>query len=247
MKKLILLIASGIFIISAYSNNFNNNSKLKLKMWDLSTFSVVFDGQMFANQSNYFVATNLASGNHKLKVIKHVYSGYGRPLQKIVVFSGFIHIPANSKVNAKINRFNELQISEIEYFDNYYNSSNYNGNCSSNYNNNYYENPYEYNNCSNYMTNSRFNQLKNSISNIAFDSSRLKVAKQAVSTNILSSNQVYELCKLLTFESSKLELAKFAYSSVNDKENYYIVNNAFDFSSSIDELNNYCNHSTGNW
>lgn len=238
MKKLILLIASGIFLISAYSNNFNNNSKLRLKMWDLSSFSVVFDGQMFANQSNYFVATNLVSGNHKLKVIKHVYSGYGRPMQKIVVFNGFINIPANSKVNAKINRFNELQITEIEQLVNYYSSSSYNGNCSS-YNNNYYGNNYEHNNCSSYMNNNRFNQLKNSISNIAFDSSRLKVAKQAVSSNILTSNQVYELCKLLTFESSKLELAKYAYSTVYDKENYYIVNNAFDFSSSIDELNKY--------
>lgn len=240
MKKLILLIASGIFLISANSNAFNSNSKLKLKMWDLSTFSVVFDGQMFANQSNYFVATNLVSGNHKLKVFKHVYSGYGRPMQKIVVFNGFINIPANSKVIAKINRFNELQIVEIEQLANYYSSSIYSGNCDGN-NNNYYENNYDYNcnNYSSYMNNNRFNQLKNSISNIAFDSSRLKVAKQAVSSNILTSNQVYELCKLLTFESSKLELAKYAYSTVYDKENYYIVNNAFDFSSSIDELNSY--------
>jgi len=40
-----------------------------------------------------------------------------------------------------------------------------------------------------------------------------------------------------TFEDTKLQFAKFAYGRTFDIGNYFVVNNAFDFSSSVDELN----------
>jgi hypothetical protein len=43
--------------------------------------------------------------------------------------------------------------------------------------------------------------------------------------------------KLFSFEATKLEFAKYAYNKVSDKENYYLVNDAFQFESSIEELN----------
>ncbi|MCX7728498.1 MAG: DUF4476 domain-containing protein [Bacteroidia bacterium] len=44
--------------------------------------------------------------------------------------------------------------------------------------------------------------------------------------------------KLFSFEETRLEFAKYAYSKVIDKENYYQVNDAFQFENSIEELNN---------
>ena len=41
------------------------------------------------------------------------------------------------------------------------------------------------------------------------------------------------------FESTKLEYAKFAYDFTYDKGNYFKVNDAFDFESSIEELDEY--------
>ena len=40
----------------------------------------------------------------------------------------------------------------------------------------------------------------------------------------------------MTFEATKLEFAKFAYRNVLDPKNFFIVNQGFAFSSSIDEL-----------
>jgi hypothetical protein len=47
--------------------------------------------------------------------------------------------------------------------------------------------------------------------------------------------------KLFSFESSRLEFAKFAYKYTWDINNYFLLNDAFDFESSIDELNKYIN------
>lgn len=92
------------------------------------------------------------------------------------------------------------------------------------------------------MSANDFNALKNSIRAQSFDSSRLTVAEQAVGMNHLSSQQVLELMKEFSFESTKLDFAKFAYGRTTDRNNYYLVNNGFTFSSSIDELAGYINN-----
>jgi hypothetical protein len=235
MKKLLLSLIASLLILSAFASDYyySKGSKLRLKMWDMSMFSVVLDGQLMASQTNQFVAVNLAPGNHRIKIFKNFYGGYGMSYHKEIVYNGYIDIPAHSKVIAKINKFHDLQIIEIESLcqeydeDSYYSQYDYNSSC----NNNYYS--------VSAMDYSSFYGLKQSIDNVSFDSSKLKIAKQAIGMNNLSSQQVYELMQLFSFESSKLEIAKYAYNSVVDKQNFYIVNNAFSFSSSIDELNSY--------
>jgi hypothetical protein len=44
---------------------------------------------------------------------------------------------------------------------------------------------------------------------------------------------------LFTFEDNKLEVAKYAYRKTVDNRNYVMVNDAFTFSSSRDELAKY--------
>jgi hypothetical protein len=44
---------------------------------------------------------------------------------------------------------------------------------------------------------------------------------------------------LFSFEASKLEIAKYAWHHVVDKGNYFTINDAFTFDSSVDELNEY--------
>ena len=46
---------------------------------------------------------------------------------------------------------------------------------------------------------------------------------------------------LFSFEDSKLDFAKYCYGYTYDLGNYYMVNDAFDFESTIEELNNYIN------
>ena len=79
------------------------------------------------------------------------------------------------------------------------------------------------------------------ISNESFDSSKLTVAKQVISSNPMTASQILGICQLFSFESNKLEFAKFAYSYCVDQNKYYLLNEAFSYESSKRELNNYIN------
>ena len=86
-----------------------------------------------------------------------------------------------------------------------------------------------------------FNNVKNSISSKSFEDSKLTIAKQVINANCLLCNQVKEIMLLFSFEDTRLELAKYAYGYTYDIGNYYQLNDAFTFESSIDELNEYIN------
>lgn len=80
---------------------------------------------------------------------------------------------------------------------------------------------------------------KNSINKQTFEDNKLQVAKQVIASNCLFSRQVKEIMALFTYEESKLEFAKYAYSRTFDQGNYFLINDAFTYSSSVDELNQF--------
>lgn len=84
-----------------------------------------------------------------------------------------------------------------------------------------------------------FESMKGSINSKSFEESKLTLAKQVINSNCLLSSQVREIMQLFTFEESKLDYAKYAYGRTYDIGNYYKVNDAFTFETSIDELNSY--------
>jgi len=96
--------------------------------------------------------------------------------------------------------------------------------------------------CPRPMNQEEFAEAKQSISSKTFEDSKLKIAKQIVGANCITAAQVRSVMKLFTFEASRLEFAKFAYTYTYDQKNYYKVNDAFEFESSIDDLNSAINH-----
>lgn len=86
-----------------------------------------------------------------------------------------------------------------------------------------------------------FESMKGSINSKSFEDSKLTLAKQVINSNCLLSSQVREIMQLFTFEENKLDFAKYAYGRTYDIGNYYKVNDAFTFETSIDELNSYIN------
>ena len=92
--------------------------------------------------------------------------------------------------------------------------------------------------CSQPMQEQSFNQLKSSIEKQSFASNKMQVAKQGIKA-CLGANQIKDLIGLFSFEQDKLDFAKFAYDYCTNKSEYYIINDAFSFSSSVDDLNEY--------
>lgn len=89
------------------------------------------------------------------------------------------------------------------------------------------------------MSQNDFESAKASIKAKSFDDSKLTLAKQIVGSNCMLCSQIKELMLLFSFESNRLDLAKYAWHHNLDKGNYYKINDAFTFESSIDELNQY--------
>jgi len=89
------------------------------------------------------------------------------------------------------------------------------------------------------MNSGDFESAKASIKAQSFDDTKLSTAKNIASSNCLSAQQVKDICQLFSFEDKKLEFAKFAYVRCTERNKFFIVNDVFQFSSNVDELNEY--------
>ena len=108
-------------------------------------------------------------------------------------------------------------------------------------NNNYptQERRREHEGCEYPMEWNNFRSAKEAVEQATFEDTKLSSAKTIVSSNCVSAEQVVALCKLFSFEKTKLDFAKFAYAKTTDKGNYFKVNNVFDFDASKTELNDF--------
>lgn len=89
------------------------------------------------------------------------------------------------------------------------------------------------------MSSADFNKAKGSIESKSFEDSKMTLAKQIISKNCVNAEQVKELLGLFSFEKTKVDFAKYAYKFTVDKNNYYVINDAFSFESSIKEVDDY--------
>jgi hypothetical protein len=93
--------------------------------------------------------------------------------------------------------------------------------------------------CASSMAATSFSKAKENISSNSFEDSKMTVAKQVTKANCMTAAQISEVMGLFSFEDSKLEYAKYAYDFCFNQGDYYEVNSAFTFESSIEELNKY--------
>ena len=213
MKKIILLIVISLFAFSANSQRVNS-SELFLKMWNSTKFSVNFDNNSYPQRTSMFELIDIDAGSHKLVVFKRSRRGR-RYSKRRIIFSGYIDIPESSKVYAKINKYRELVISRIEPI------------------------VWDDEEDDNTLPELNIASVIQSMDNASFSSDKKIIAEQAISTHAVWTNQIAQILRKFDFESDKLKMAKFAYGFCIDKEKYYTINNVFDFSSSIRELNKY--------
>lgn len=87
------------------------------------------------------------------------------------------------------------------------------------------------------VSGTEYGKVTTSIKSQSFEETQLKIAKQAIKANCMSTAQIKGICKMFSFEESKLEFAIYAYTFCTDKNNYYTLNDVFSFSTSVDSLN----------
>lgn len=89
------------------------------------------------------------------------------------------------------------------------------------------------------LSDADFETVKRSLDTKLLEEARLIITKEIANKNCLTSMQIQQLMRLMSYETSKLELAKFAYKNCTDKNNYYKVNDAFGYEKTISDLEAY--------
>lgn len=89
------------------------------------------------------------------------------------------------------------------------------------------------------MKNSTFEQLLLSVKKEAFDDNKTKVIQAAIQNSSPSTQQMYELLKLYSFDDKAIDCAKMAYSFVTDKQRYFTIKDVFKFNTTKDVFLDY--------
>jgi hypothetical protein len=241
MKKInVFIILLGLAFIVGRS--FSGGSYLQLSLYDDSDFLVTLDDLAYTDAGNIIEFEDLQPGEHNLIIIK---SPVNDQIKADVIFQGKIKIPADLNLYAVIDEYNAFAIykkvpidkgrckSDCSYFR-------YIGKKNNPDIHEHHENDNSIAECRNVvMSDKDFKEFKKSIGNMNFENSNVTITEGMLDQNTVSTKQLAELLTYFTFESNKLDIAKYAYTHTCDKKNYYLLYNSFNFDSSVEELKNY--------
>ncbi len=191
---------------------------------------VLVDGNTYNKNGNdnEITLTGIRTGYHSIKIYQQKYDR-GRSYKNMqLVYDATIYVRPQYYIDIVINRFGRAFVDERQIEGIYFNDDN-----------NGYGNSGGWSNNNQVMNSRSFEQFKQVLKNESFDDTRLKIAKQTIADNYFSSNQVKDILSLFSFENSKLEIAEYAYKYTTDKNNYFILNDAFSYSGSKEELARY--------
>lgn len=240
-------------------------SEVSISLWNNSAFEIEFDHKRYYSDCD-FVITDLSPGKHRVRITQRSVNPYGGGGKMSVLYNGFIDVPRHKKVIAKIRQNRRLRV--IQTLDlRPQGCHNYGctgcSQCDSDWGDHHNDRPWgqgtiDGGSCGtgNYgttkptggyynapaidcMSNADVHRLINDLEQACFEEDRLLMAKRRIRHAHLESRHVRMILETLWFECSRVELAKFAFDRVADPENFYLVYDAFDFNSSINELDEF--------
>jgi len=267
MKKIYTLISSFFFAISLMAAGAHPMAgKLTIRSFDNDDIKVVIDGKRFDPRFNSMMLDNLRPGFHQIKVFKErdrFINIFGHRRYD-VVYNATINVRPRTHTLISIDRFNRSKVEVITLYGysrgkgNAYGKNK--GNRYSDWDENdhqfdfdrdgrqgrqeddWYDDDRGYRDHGRFMTpisDREFSQVLQSLSREWFENDKMSKARQVVDGNLFTSAQVKQLVQMFSIESNKLELAKYAYANTIDKQNYYVVDDAFSMSRSKRELDDY--------
>ena len=227
MKKFFTLLLSSIFSLSllAFDGNRLSVSVVSNKM-DLK---IEIDGKRYSmQQDNSFTLQNLREGNHTVKIYSEMKkrNGLFAGKKQDVIFNSSVYLRRGYHTDITVNRFGKVFTDErrIDANDDWYESGYGYGDRDDN------------EGWSTVVSKEDFSFLKDEMRKEWQESARMEVAKTAMEGNRFTTSQVKELMYLFTFESNRVEIAKYAYRLTADKENYSDLIDILLMNSSKDDL-----------
>jgi hypothetical protein len=216
---------AGLFsVLTAFAAS--DRGKLTIISHNPSEVRVIIDGKRYGLEYNTLVLNDIIPGMHTIKIVERPQGLRGGglivPIREKVLYNGSMNFRMNYHVDIVINRFGKTLIDEqpISYTrwegedDNLYRDETA-------------------------MSNTSFENLRNTIRQERFTSSKMVIIKQALQDNYFTAEQVKQMAQQFSFEDDKLQVAKLAFNRTIDKANYHLLYSIFSYSSSKEDLAKY--------
>ena len=221
MKKTFTLLLSSLFSLSLLAFDGSRlsittaRSNLNLK--------IEIDGQRVRMQGNHITLSNLSEGDHNLRVYRekrteHFSNRFGPAYE--IIYATSVYFGRDYQVEIFINGSGRVFVdsyrkdTDDESYTGIHSGASYDD----------------------VMSAREFGQVTGQIGKEWFEANKLISVKTIIGKNKFTTQQVKEMMYLFTFESNRLEVAKFAYCNTVDQQNYFRLYDALTFSSSKDEL-----------
>ncbi|WP_205512252.1 DUF4476 domain-containing protein [Longitalea arenae] len=242
MKKTCLQILLVLLAFTAVARDGANDGIISITSLSPADMLFEVDGRQYPFNNNSLTLRNITAGYHQVKV--YVKKPKTLPGPQTMIYSKNVYVKPKYYVDIVINRFNRALIDEQQIVDNRYDTddrNNQNNATVPNIKDPRYNNfPRNNNNTApRAIDDVTFASFMETIKHESFDDSRMAIARSGIDQNYFTAAQAKQLISLFSFESSKLEIAKYMYGKITDPKNYFIVYNAFTFSKSKEELGEY--------
>ena len=207
-------------------------SEFYLKVNRTGNFQVSVGGQLQTNSTLMYRFFDLYAGNTQV-IVTDLQSNS-------VVFNNYVNLGNNTRTVAELDAYGTMNIIQNLPISvtNWYTTQTV-GTVVNNTGGTY-GNPYG-NSGNVYDPNAEasFNEFLQFLDKQSFDSNKLTEANNYAAKSNLSAQQIKSIALKFTYDSSRLDFAKAAYSTCRDKANYFLLKSAFTFTSSYSELEDY--------
>ncbi len=253
MKKLLLFILIAVAgIITA-----DAQTVLRARLADNSQINVAVNGRYFDKRGTTITVGDLPPGRHSLKIYTLRYDRWGRNYQHLI-YQGAVRTSTGMVTNFTYDPYSRRINTQQQYLDdnapqNPIRDENNDGR------EDVVQSPMVHDktrltspdaspvaspittDAIGSLTDKESEALKIKVDAKNTDTEKLKLLKDELRKESLSTLQVSYIMDWLLFESTKVEFAKWAYSLTVDKENYSSLSPKLTYKSSQEELNDYVN------
>jgi len=161
---------------------------------------------------------NASSENEKLSQGKNLVSYYCQTTSRIMKMTSLLSVESNRLTLAKLGYKRVYDKGNYNYMTQLFKLEFNRRELLKYINSNPYDN--EVGDCK--VTDKQLTNIKNEIGKQSFNNTKMTIAKQSVKSNkCFTTSQIIVLLKLFSYDSQKMDLAKYSYDYVTDKENYY--------------------------
>lgn len=260
MKKHIFILS--FFLFAAVIAN--AQCLLRVHLADNSRIHVSVNGRYFNKRGTTVTVGDLPPGRHFLKIYSTTYDRWGRMYDRLVyqgtvntsygMITNFLFDPVGRRISMRNNPIDAN--SQGGYVQNQPSNNQYGGNNndgSGDYepssdnampqqpsggmqNNNQPNMPAASPVPTGTLTEEKSDKLKAKVDAKGTDTEKLKLIKDALKKETVTTFQVSYMMDWFLFESSKVDFAKWAYSITTDKGFYSDLSSKFNYSSSKEEL-----------